>query len=223
MQNNQEFKLVILEDLGMQYATEASKRKTRFSLCECHCGKQFKVQTADLKNNKRKSCGCLNQRRKFENKKESIKYHKKLYRIKHKKEIAEKLKIYYQQNKEKILEQRREYFKENKESIMLKNSIYNSSEKGKLIKKNTQYKRRCSNKNGDLTTIELTNFINNSKVCYWCNCKINKDNLNIDHYIPIAKGGEHTLSNLVASCSHCNKTKSAKDPYKFANSIGRLL
>lgn len=38
-----------------------------------------------------------------------------------------------------------------------------------------------------------------------------------------SKDGLHTLSNLVVSCPHCNHTKSSKDPYIFANSLGRLI
>ncbi|NLB85017.1 MAG: HNH endonuclease, partial [Acholeplasmataceae bacterium] len=56
-----------------------------------------------------------------------------------------------------------------------------------------------------------------------CNSKIIDNKYNIDHYIPISKGGEHTIDNLVISCEKCNKQKHAKDPYEFALTKGRLL
>ena len=32
----------------------------------------------------------------------------------------------------------------------------------------------------------------------------------IDHVIPLAKGGLHTLSNLRPSCTYCNRSKGTK-------------
>jgi hypothetical protein len=51
---------VFLEDLGMHYLTENSKKKVRYGLYNCgYCGKEFKGNTYDIKRNKQKSCGCL--------------------------------------------------------------------------------------------------------------------------------------------------------------------
>lgn len=223
MQNNQEFKLILLEDLGMMYPNESSKQKRRYGLCKCHCGKEFRVQMGDFKNGKRKSCGCLNQRRKFSNKEESTKHHKKLYSIKHKEEIARKQKEYYLKNKQRLKEKQKIYYENNKEESVKRMKEYNKTEKGKMIKRNIEHKRRTATKKGDVTTEQYINMINTSTNCYWCNCKLNKSNISIDHYIPISKGGLHTLSNLVATCLHCNKTKHGKDPLRFANEIGRLF
>ena len=62
-----------------------------------------------------------------------------------------------------------------------------------------------------------------TKLCPQCNTNLKNKKIHLDHYIPLSKGGEHTLSNLVISCPHCNLSKNAKDPYIFANSIGRLI
>ena len=52
---------VLLEDLGMLYATEESKRKSRFGLFECpYCGKEFKTVIASVKRGDVRGCGCLN-------------------------------------------------------------------------------------------------------------------------------------------------------------------
>ena len=50
--------LILLEDLGMQYATETSKEKKRYGLYECFCGKEFKTIISDVKSGGTKSCGC---------------------------------------------------------------------------------------------------------------------------------------------------------------------
>lgn len=119
---------------------------------------------------------------------------------------------YYENNKEKYQQYGREYSKE-----------YIKTEKGKISNKNNSHKRRELTKDSDLTTDKLLEFKNNSKKCYWCGCNLKNVKYHIDHYTPLSKGGEHTLSNLVISCDKCNLKKNAKDPLEFANSIGRLL
>lgn len=58
MENNQQ-KITMLQDLGMQFATINSKDKIRFGLFKCFCGKEFKARVQQVKHNKTKSCGCL--------------------------------------------------------------------------------------------------------------------------------------------------------------------
>lgn len=89
--------------------------------------------------------------------------------------------------------------------------------------KNIQQRRRSIKKIGDVTTNQMLELQNNAKICYWCSIPLKGKNMHIDHYVPLSKGGEHTLSNLVVSCSTCNQKKNAKDPILFANSIGRLI
>ena len=59
MENNQKTNLLLIKDLGMQFATEKSKRKVRYGLFKCFCNKEFKAQISTIKNEHTKSCGCL--------------------------------------------------------------------------------------------------------------------------------------------------------------------
>lgn len=36
--------------------------------------------------------------------------------------------------------------------------------------------------------------------------------LEMDHVIPLSRGGEHTIDNLVPACSRCNNTKGPRGP-----------
>lgn len=45
-----------------------------------------------------------------------------------------------------------------------------------------------------------------SKPCFYCGGKSE----HLDHVIPIAKGGRHSIGNLVQSCQACNLSKNAK-------------
>ena len=50
--------LELLEDLGMLYPKEDSKRKARYGLYKCVCGTIFKSQIGDVKRGTTQSCGC---------------------------------------------------------------------------------------------------------------------------------------------------------------------
>lgn len=129
----------------------------------------------------------------------------------------------YSLNKEKILSKNRKYYKANKEKISEQKREYRKTVSAKASDFNKRSKRRSIEKKGDVSILDITNIKQNAKVCYWCHKPLKDLKVHIDHYIPLAKGGKHTLSNLVVSCQSCNNKKHAKDPIEFANSIGRLL
>lgn len=55
--------------------------------------------------------------------------------------------------------------------------------------------------------------------CWWCGTKVGEA-FDVDHVIPLSKGGPHTLDNLVIACQPCNRRKHARMPWDFA---GRLF
>jgi len=161
-----------------------------------------------------------------ENNKEKLLERNRRYREKNKETIALKQKKYqrerYLQKTKEILERNRKYRLNNLGKTKEYSKNYRKTDKGKAIQRNAHSLRRTRREEGDVTTNEMIE-LQKTKICYWCNCKIKENDLNIDHYIPISKGGKHTISNLVASCSKCNLDKRAKDPQEYANSLGRLL
>ena len=57
-------KPILLEDLGMLYPTEKSKRKRRYGIFKCgFCGNMFKTGVQEVKSGETKSCGCHKKRR----------------------------------------------------------------------------------------------------------------------------------------------------------------
>ena len=130
---------------------------------------------------------------------------KKQYYIENKEKLKKQSNFYWFKNKDKINKYRRKWRKENS-----------------MLVRNQSHRRRANLKNSDVTPLQIKELVKKSKNCYWCNIKLGLE-YHIDHYTPISKGGEHTISNLVVSCPSCNLQKHAKDPYEFALEKGRLL
>lgn len=59
-------------------------------------------------------------------------------------------------------------------------------------------------------------------LCVGCGASITKKH-HVDHVIPIARGGTNWPDNLQLLCPHCNQSKSARDPFEWAQSIGQLF
>lgn len=55
--------IILIKDLGMKFPTEKSKRKRRFGLYKCYCGKEFEAETANVNFGTTTSCGCFNKLR----------------------------------------------------------------------------------------------------------------------------------------------------------------
>lgn len=119
--------------------------------------------------------------------------------------------------KEKDIARKKEYYNTNSSKVLQSNKKYISSEKGKISKAITNMKRRSAIKNGDVSIKQLENLIASSKHCHYCNSEI--EDFEIDHKVPVSKGGKHTIDNLVISCKDCNRKKSNMDYNVFLDSI----
>ncbi len=82
-ENNEELpKPILIEDLGMMFATESSKQKKRFGIYKCgFCGTKFRADTYDINSGHSKSCGCYQKRRASESTKTHGLIETRLYRL----------------------------------------------------------------------------------------------------------------------------------------------
>lgn len=130
------------------------------------------------------------------------------------------LKDYYQKNKDDLKQKASEYFKANKEKVYKYKKLWNKTETGRNTARAIGISKR---KAGYITAKQVKELkLKFKNKCYWCNCDVSKG-YHIDHYVSIAKGGTSDFNNLVMSCSSCNISKSAKDPFVFAITKGKLL
>ncbi len=179
------------------------------------CVKSYQKQNAEhIKQRKQK---------KYQENKQDVISKSQEYYANNKECSKKRMKKYRETNKIYFYKYNKQYRESNRNAIAEQHKQYYKTNKGKAVSKNSEYKRRNIKKQGDVTTKQLLELQQNSKNCYWCKTSLNNKKVHIDHYSPLSKGGEHTISNLVVSCSKCNLSKYSKDPLEFAQSIGRLL
>ena len=120
-------------------------------------------------------------------------------------------KEYYKKNRDKIINQYKEYYRNNKEAVSMYKKEYYKDNKDKMVF--YANKRRCIEigNGGNYTkeqwkeTLEYFDY----KCAYTGECI--KDNLNIEHIIPVSKGGTNYIWNLVPSTPQANISKKDRD------------
>ena len=124
---------------------------------------------------------------------------------------------YFLNNRDKVNKSHNDYKKINKERVKNWYNKYNNSEKGRL-NFTKQNHLRMSKKYGNefkLTTKEIREILNRDKNCVYCGSIIN---LQLDHIIPLKKGGKSKFNNYVLCCKNCNQSKGSKDVLNWCKS-----
>jgi 5-methylcytosine-specific restriction endonuclease McrA len=58
--------------------------------------------------------------------------------------------------------------------------------------------------------------------CVYCDTKITVNNSDLDHVIPLARGGEDIVSNYQVLCGRCNKEKHSKTHQEYVSWLSEL-
>ena len=58
--------------------------------------------------------------------------------------------------------------------------------------------------------------------CYYCGDSLKSKNRTIDHKIPISRGGQTTLDNLVVSCKRCNEEKGMMNDEEYLSFLEKF-
>lgn len=115
--------------------------------------------------------------------------------------------IYLQERKK---ERDKIYGKSEKGRLINKKStkLYLATDKGKICRKNGKHRRRQLEKSGNIKAIEWARKL---KEYNYCCAKCNTDsNIEMDHIIPLSKGGAHHIDNIQPLCRSCNASKGNK-------------
>lgn len=75
----------------------------------------------------------------------------------------------------------------------------------------TRYNNISKNNDGTIGRTTLKHLLNNSDKCIYCDKILTTKNKSIDHIVPVSKGGNHGLNNIIICCKTCNCKKGQKE------------
>ena len=55
----------------------------------------------------------------------------------------------------------------------------------------------------------------NEGICYYCRKQFSREELTMDHIVPVSRGGRSNRGNIVASCKQCNNAKKYLTPVEI--------
>lgn len=112
---------------------------------------------------------------------------------------------YHEENRAKIIARVREWAKNNRD-------------RRNLIVRQYAARRRSQKSLGVSGRILADWARQQPKVCFYCGADCH-DDFHIDHFLPLARGGAHVLTNLRIACGHCNRRKNARDPAEWIEMV----
>lgn len=115
---------------------------------------------------------------------------------------------YYNKFKDKILKRNKEYHERNVDERKVYLREWRRNNKDKMAE---YYHRRRSlaikNGNNTLTSKQIKELMNNHPYCEYCSVK---ENLAVEHIVPLSRGGTNSIDNVTVACKLCNSSKSTK-------------
>lgn len=120
---------------------------------------------------------------------------------------------HYAANADRIGEKQRAYAKANREVVSARSAAWSAKnpDKRKAISRQYKARRRAQEEQGITGGMLAAWTLAQPKVCFYCGSDCAGD-FHVDHFVPLAKGGAHVLTNLRIACAPCNLRKSARDP-----------
>jgi 5-methylcytosine-specific restriction endonuclease McrA len=149
------------------------------------------------------------------------------YRAEHREEIAQRkaqyMAQYRQDHRDKIVQRNAQYRQDHREEKAQYDAQWRKDNPDKAHAKNHRYRARKAGNGGTYTALDVKRQgeTQNWK-CWWRGpgCAIDcRDKYEVDHLVPLNRGGHNNPSNLVVSCQHCNRSKQDKLPSEFCRRL----
>lgn len=117
---------------------------------------------------------------------------------------------YDRRNYDRLSQQQREWAARNHDRILAKRRLRYKTPRALLYARLRAHERRVV-KSGTVTPDQIAALHQQQGRCYYCKKPFNnRRNATIDHVIPLSKGGQHNISNIVLACWPCNNKKRAQ-------------
>lgn len=144
----------------------------------------------------------------------------KAYREEHKEELRLYCKQYRVENAERLRLRRREWKKRNPDKVKASRQRYQTNNRAVRRLNLQRYRTRKREAHTyPYTLLELETRINQfDRCCAYCQSGLDcgvRGWSQIDHFLPLSKGGTDTIGNLVPACISCNSAKCDRDPFDW--------
>ena len=179
------------------------------------CAKVYRDSHKQEKNNY-PSSNLIYKQIYYQNNKDNINAMKKRRYLTNPKKFNQQSRKSYQINRIERLSQQAIYYMNNRKYFAQKNKIYRNNNIDKILLRNRQRKNLLS----IFPIIQQSAIDNllatNDNQCFYCKVEIKRGiNLHLDHVVPLSRGGEHSITNLVPACAFCNLKKGTKTAEEF--------
>lgn len=125
---------------------------------------------------------------------------------------------YHSDNREKLLAGKREKYNADKKTYLARSKKYRDENKELVAQKQKQYfqenpevlrhaarLRKVRKKTNGIFLVTLKDEQRlRSKPCFYCG---SYDSIQLDHVVPLVRGGTHSIGNLLPACRRCNTQK----------------
>lgn len=123
--------------------------------------------------------------------------------------VSKQKSAWYYKNKERILKERKKYYEANLEVIKKYKSDYTRNNREKV--REAGARRRAKLRRSFVESVDYSViYERDGGICHICNTFVHPDELDMDHVIPINRGGEHSYNNIKVSHGICNRRKGTK-------------
>lgn len=137
---------------------------------------------------------------------------KREYYAENKEIHAGRTRAYYQSHRSEIDIYKREWYDEHKLQISAKGKVYRVTHKDEIraAKSNSKHTRRARLRFTESFFVprELIEELY-LRPCGYCGLYL-ENQMQIDHIVPISRGGSHKIGNLITACPSCNMSKGSK-------------